>query len=126
VIAFNLAIRVLSEANVGQHWATRGKRTREHRGLARVATVAATTAGFREEARRLGVVVVLCRISPGTLDTDNLARAFKACRDGVADGLGFPDDNHPALDWRYAQARGAPGQYGVRVALSLRSGPTGG
>jgi hypothetical protein len=35
------------------------------------------------------------------MDSDGLAIAFKAVRDGVADWLGV-DDGHESLTWRYA------------------------
>ncbi len=61
-------------------------------------------------------VIRLTRIGPRPLDDDNLAAALKAVRDGVADGLGFPDDADPALHWVYNQrARG--GKYGVRIQI---------
>ena len=60
--------------------------------------------------------VRITRISPGTLDTDNLAAACKNVRDGVADALGC-GDAQPDGFWTYRQAKGAKGVYGVRVEL---------
>lgn len=48
-------------------------------------------------------VVVLTRLSPGRLDDDNLAGAFKAVRDQVADELGL-DDGDERLKFLYAQS----------------------
>lgn len=39
------------------------------------------------------------------LDSDNLAGAFKAVRDGVAEAMGI-DDGSERLEWRYAQTQG--------------------
>lgn len=64
------------------------------------------------------LVITLTRLGPGTLDDDGLAAAFKASRDGIADGLKVAD-NHPQLRWRYSQERSAT--YGVRVALEPMS-----
>lgn len=50
------------------------------------------------------------------LDDDNLASGFKATRDGVADWLGV-DDGDKRLTWRYAQEKGAPKFYGVRIEV---------
>jgi hypothetical protein len=50
------------------------------------------------------LTITLTRYSSGTLDSDNLAGAFKACRDGVADYLGI-DDGDPSLTWAYAQSK---------------------
>ncbi len=62
------------------------------------------------------VVVALTRIAPRDLDTDNLASGLKAVRDGVADALGV-DDGSSRIEWRYAQERGRPGEYAVRVEI---------
>ena len=62
------------------------------------------------------VVVVLTRIAPRDLDTDNLASGLKAVRDGVADALGM-DDGSSRIEWRYAQERRKPGEYAVRVGI---------
>lgn len=65
----------------------------------------------------LPCVVRLTRLSPGTLDDDNLRGALKAVRDGVADRLGV-DDRDPRVTWEYAQER-FKGLKGV-VLLELR------
>lgn len=48
------------------------------------------------------------------LDTDNLVRAAKAIRDGVADALGI-DDADPRVAWVYGQERAAA--HGVKIEL---------
>jgi hypothetical protein len=60
------------------------------------------------------VVVRLTRIGPRKLDSDNVAGACKATRDGVADWLGVDDGDESRVRWVYAQERGA---YGVRVEV---------
>ena len=62
------------------------------------------------------MTIVLTRIGPKTLDTDNLAGGFKAARDGVADWLGV-DDGHPGLDWQYAQRCAGPKVYSVEIEV---------
>jgi len=62
------------------------------------------------------VAITLTRIAPRALDSDNLASGLKAVRDGVADALGV-DDGTSRIEWRYAQERGKPGEYAVRVAI---------
>lgn len=59
-----------------------------------------------------GQVVCLTRLSPGTLDDDNLRPALKSVRDQVAAELGI-DDKLPV--WRYAQEK-AP-RHAVRIEL---------
>jgi hypothetical protein len=59
--------------------------------------------------------IVLTRVGGKLFDGDNLARAFKAVRDGVADWLGR-DDGDPSIAWEYRQESG-PGPRGVRVRV---------
>jgi hypothetical protein len=60
------------------------------------------------------IVVTLTRLGGRGLDSDNLAGAYKAIRDGVADWLGI-DDGDDRIEWRYAQEPG--GAKGTRVLV---------
>ena len=107
-----LPIRTWSEANQRVHWGKRARRAKKQREAARM---------FVRIARRYlpkvrSAAVTLTRIAPRSLDSDNLASAMKAVRDGVADALGI-DDGSSLLEWRYAQERGKPGEYAVRVVI---------
>lgn len=62
------------------------------------------------------ITITLTRVASRKLDDDNLAHAFKAVRDGVADWLTI-DDGDPILQWRYAQRRGLPKQEAVEIAI---------
>lgn len=67
--------------------------------------------------------ILIVRIGPGTMDSDNLAISGKNLRDGIADALGI-DDGSPLLTWRYEQekpAKGAKHRYGVRVVIRERT-----
>lgn len=106
-----LPLRIVSVANLREHWARKASRTKTHR---------VTT---WSELRRTGVHpgrdpvrITLTRIAPRKLDDDNLASAFKATRDGVADWLGCPD-NHPSLSWAYAQRKGRAHEYAAEVVV---------
>lgn len=89
----------------------------KQRKAIRQAAMLHTMATLRTNGPASRVVGVrITRISPGTLDTDGLAAACKQVRDGVADALGI-NDAQPDGWWRYAQAKGAKGVYGVRVEL---------
>jgi len=62
-------------------------------------------------------VVLFVRVAPKRLDDDNLAGAFKAIRDGVADAFGY-NDGSEGISWLYDQARpGADRQPGIEVTL---------
>ncbi len=70
----------------------------------------------------LPCVVTLTRISPGTLDGDNLQGALKGVRDGVADRLGV-DDRDARVRWVYAQERGK--EFGVRIVIEATTATDG-
>jgi hypothetical protein len=103
-----LPIKAVSIANMRMHWAVKAKLAKSHRGSIRAGleSVAPIPPG-------LPLTVVLTRMGPKTLDTDNLASSLKAVRDGVADWLGV-DDGSPQLDWQYAQRKGV---YSVEVEV---------
>lgn len=114
LIVVTIPIRTVSEANSHQHWRHRQKRAKSQR-----VTAYACTRTDIIESRIPGdraLVVTLTRISPRPLDDDNLASSQKHVRDGVADALGI-DDRDPRVTWRYAQRRGAKGQYAVEVTI---------
>jgi hypothetical protein len=67
----------------------------------------------------LPAVVTMTRISAGTLDDDNLQPALKAIRDGIADAFGVKD-NDPRIEWQYAQERGKPRDYAVRIRIETK------
>ncbi len=114
-------LRVVSVANLREHWARKAKRTKAQRGAAAMVLRCAS----RPPA--LPVVVTLTRVAPRRLDDDNLRSGFKAVRDGVADWLGC-DDCDPGVEWRYEDVRGAVREYGVRITVEAGGGPgrTGG
>lgn len=61
--------------------------------------------------------VRLTRVAPRPLDGDNLQRAMKAVRDGVADWLGV-DDRDERVRWFYAQAvDGRPRYQAARIEV---------
>jgi len=66
------------------------------------------------------LVVTLCRVSVGTLDTDNLQRALSAIRDGIAAALERGDAPKDGIEWRYAQRKPAKAEafrYAVEIAI---------
>jgi hypothetical protein len=105
-----LPIRIESTLNMREHWAAKARRAKMHRQAAH------WLCQGRAKRPALPVVVRLVRIAPRELDTDNLAGGFKAIRDGIADWLGI-NDNDCRVTWQYAQERGEPLQYAVRVSF---------
>jgi hypothetical protein len=125
-LELELALRIVSEANRRDHWSKAARRASEQRSFARMAMtsrLAGTllrTAIPPEASRMLApagpLVVTLTRVAPRELDGDNLQRALKAVRDGIADALGV-DDRDPRVTWQYGQARGAAKRYAVRITI---------
>ena len=114
-----LPVRTFSELNLRTHWRQRARRVAEQRED----TLLLVRSGLRGSSFRARVrprdqalTVRLTRIAPRGLDSDNLAGAMKAVRDGVADALGM-DDGDPRFEWLYAQRRGWPGEYAVLVEI---------
>ena len=97
-------LRVVSESNQREHWAAKAKRQKAHRAAAHLLILQARRALAWPDGRKR---VLLTRIGARMLDDDNLAGAFKAVRDGIADGLEI-NDGSDAVQWRYAQEK-SPG-----------------
>lgn len=114
-------MRLESEANKRGHWTKSAKRAADTRGA--VALVFRTQRGGPtpgQLALDRGMVVTITRVAPRKLDSDNLARACKAVRDGVADWLGV-DDGDPRITWRTEQRKDKrPNYYGVEVCVQGR------
>lgn len=114
--AVELPLRFDSVANGGQGatWGgrmVRAKATKTKRKAVRDGLLLTMPHLARLLAARIAVRMV--RLSPGELDSDNLARALKPCRDGVADALGT-HDRDPRIEWLPAQEK-RRGGYAVRV-----------
>ena len=108
-ITVELPLRIESTPNQRLHWAAKAKKTKAHREA-----VDWALRGIKPPAAPARIT--LTRIAPRVLDSDNLAAGFKAARDSVAQWLGI-DDGSPLLIWSYAQERGAPKAYGVRIGV---------
>jgi hypothetical protein len=111
MISFDLPLRTYSALNMREHWARRARRVKIERGTAYLLT---------PTGLKLPLVIRLVRIAPRPLDGhDNLASSMKGVVDGIADRLGIKD-NSPDVHWHYAQARGKPKEYSVRVECTQR------
>lgn len=113
IVFFTVPIRTHSKLNQRIHWAARAKQAKTER-------LATYLAAFQSlKPRRKPVTfpctVRLTRVSPRSLDDDNLRGALKAVRDEVASMLGV-DDRDPRVTWAYAQEKGKPS-----VCVEVRS-----
>jgi hypothetical protein len=110
-----------SVANLREHWSKRAQRAREHRFDAQVLTTFHAGLPMSADVMAFGGTVTLTRHAPRKLDTDNLAGALKATRDGIAAALGV-DDGDSRIEWRYAQAKCKAGESRVSVVVEAASG----
>ena len=116
-VVVDIPLRLVSAANLREHWRTRDRRVRAEREAA--AYLCRTQPGWRPLAAGESVDVELLRIAPRALDDDNLAAAFKGVRDQVAAELGLAADNDPRASWHYHQQRGRPREYAIRITVTI-------
>ena len=119
-----IPVRTRSESNLREHWAARAQRARMQRGAAALLTRQLTEREHLYCCVDSRWTITLTRIAPRAMDSDNLARAIKHVRDGVADALRV-DDGDPRLEWRYSQERGGAKEYAVRVEIESNTSTTG-
>jgi crossover junction endodeoxyribonuclease RusA len=107
-----IPIKTVSEANVRGHWAKGARRAKRQRRVAADCVHLARLTGA--VVPPLPLTVTLTRVAPRRLDSDNLQRALKAIRDGIADALGV-DDGDARIDWKYDQRPGKPQRVEVTI-----------
>jgi hypothetical protein len=103
-----LPIRVMSEANMRGNWRGGAGRSKAHRaaafrGLPSICPV------------RAPIIVVLTRVATHCLDSDNLARALKAVRDGVSDWLGIDDGDESRVVFLVQQRKAQIHAVGIEI-----------
>ena len=107
LVRVELPLSLPSVANQRQHWAEKAEATKAKRDAVRLALTQCYES-FEWVPYRLTdkgpLVVLLTRIAPRPLDSDNLARALKAPRDAVAEWLGV-DDGDERVTWLVDQER---------------------
>lgn len=109
-IEWRIPLRVVSEANLREHWAKSHKRKKHHRE-----TSALICRSFMRDIHLPPKMrVTLTRYGKQTLDDDNLANGFKAVRDGIAEALGI-DDGSDRIEWRYRQEKAKVYDVGVTI-----------
>jgi hypothetical protein len=115
---------IASAANLREHHAQKSARVKSQRDCADAVTLAALRT--QRPSLSLPLVVVLTRLAPRRLDTDNLAHATKAHRDGVTKALArylkdakqpAPSDDSDRLRWLYDQVPARGGEEALRVSI---------
>ena len=112
-VEFTLPVKTVSEANEREHWRTRHGRKKKQQG--EVAEVWPVIAYILKTRNLTGPWRIdLTRIGPQSLDSDNLAGAFKHVQDAICKALGVNDADTTN---RYFQEPQGKRVYGVRVRL---------
>jgi hypothetical protein len=123
MISVTLPIRTTNPLNNAQG-ISRGAMFRKaaERKQQRTITGLAVRAALQKQWVAPPYVIVLSRIAPSDgFDDDNLGASMKSVRDGTTDALGYTNDRHQDLEWRYAQWRGRKGRYEVVIEIESRA-----
>lgn len=110
-------IRVVSEANMREHWATKRRRKIQQQEEFALEWRRFFGTDAPKASQLHPLVITFTRIGPKALDSDNLAGAFKGLRDQLAKILGI-DDGSDALVFKYDQRCNGKRQYAIKVELS--------
>jgi hypothetical protein len=105
-----------SEGNIAQHWTKKSKRHKQQQFLTKL-----YFAQYHHLVK-LPVSIRMVRISPRTLDFDNLVYSLKWVRDALADSLisGLAPgraDGDDRIKWNYGQEKGKPKEYALRIEI---------
>lgn len=115
MIEFFIKVKTISESNTFDHWTKKHKRKQNQKIL--------TWDAFKPHLNKvtLPCTVHMTRISPRTMDDDNLRGCLKTIRDSIASMI-FPDkapgraDDNPLITWKYHQQKGSPQQVRIRIS----------
>jgi hypothetical protein len=108
--------KTVSEANKREHWAARHRRSKTQR----YAAFAVTKSFNLGSPAKLPLTVMIKRIGPRLLDEDNLQRALKSIRDGIAESLGHDDAPNNGITWKYAQKKsGSNRLYRIEIEIEI-------
>ncbi len=117
-----LPCTVVSEMNRRDFWAVRKRRfDSQAMTLGAVLREAGLVSSYRPKwVTSLPVAVTWTHVGR-TMDTDNLASAFKGLRDELAEFLGCDDGDEANVTWEYRQENAVGGVGGVRVRVEGRN-----
>lgn len=111
-----LPIVVKSEANQRDHWTSRRKRFKTQTEMLSIAMM-----GFQFPVPwtfQSASVEFTHLYRSRSMDSDNLAGAFKSCRDFIAGFLGI-DDGDARIAWEYKQSKSKESGIKVRVNVEM-------
>jgi len=114
-LEFSSPIKTVSEANRPgrESWRTQWERKKDQKASMHYDLCNA----LRGRQVKLPCTVTLVRVGPKLMDDDNLARAFKAIRDSIANKLGVDDGETDKIRFRYDQIAIGKHKYLVKVNI---------
>lgn len=115
-IKFTLPLKLGRGQNDRGHWSKKYKKAKSEKDSA--CLMCRSTLAMAGVRPSFPAIVTMTRHSAGHLDTDNLAGAFKAVRDGIALALGI-DDGGTLVEWRYDEAKVKRRDFGVSVKIEF-------
>jgi len=115
-LAFTMPVRVVSEANLREHWRRKYNRKKKQQEALLIAWNDTVSRLPHFWYKSLPCVVRLVRVGPKRLDSDNLAGSMKHVQDAVARQLSI-DDGDERIKWEYEQVAVGKRVYQVRVEV---------
>ena len=121
IIDWIIPMETVSESNISEFWGKRATRRRAQKNAIWVKWKG-TSYDSKGVRIKMPCVIKISRISPRSLDDDNLRGALKAVRDGIADCINpgrAPGraDNIPGMSFEYSQEKGKPKEKAVRIQI---------
>ena len=119
-LRFTAPIQIISEANNRDHWRERRRRQITQKQEVWIAMHQAL------KSRRISLpcTVKLTRIGMRALDPDNLANAFKAIQDAIAQKLGVDDGDTAKVTWTYHQRPTGKQGHALEVDITTKETET--
>lgn len=113
-VKITIPLKLPSLANCRLHWRAMAKLKQGQKEIV-------SGLMYLQKKCPLPVVVTLTRVGKRKMDDDNLAHAFKAIRDGIAESYGV-DDGSNLYRWRYEQRKGKEYAIEIEIQPSVRLG----
>lgn len=123
LLTVHVPVKLVSEANAHEHWRARQKRAAEQHSVWAVASLRACNIQREAAVKSIemgGLGVVITRLEPRELDSDNATGSAKHLRDAIAKWLGI-DDKDKRVKWVVTQEKPGAGPRGARVEFWWRA-----
>ncbi len=103
-----------------RHWRAKSAEVKLQRQAAWAAAIAENVPGNPQSDCIYRVSMT--RVSPRAVDKFSVWGCLKAVQDGIADALGFSNDDDERLEWSADQCKGNTGENGVHVRIEILGG----